>query len=332
MEFYRRVIERVAALPGVESVAAADSLPFSGQNGGDQIRIEGRPPVTTIDLSTQSEVSVVTTDFAKTMGIPLLSGRFFTERDNTDSTPVVVISERAAQQYWPGEDPLGKRLAFGLSNDHMVWREVIGIVKGIANAGLDRPQRPHVYAPVRQLTFPANFLLVRSTLPPKVTAKTVREAVAAVDPEQSVFLSATLEDWISDSLAERRFGLLLLVLFGALALALACLGVFGVVSHAVAKRTQEIGVRMALGAQPRDVLRLVMTQGMRPALLGVAIGMFGAVGLTRLMRGLLFGVTTTDPLTFVFVTALLSCAALLACYLPARWATRVDPLIALRYE
>ena len=331
LEFYRRVIERVKALPGVESAAASDSLPYSGQNGTDQVRIEGRPPVADIDPSLYAEMGTVTNDFQQTMGIPLVRGRFFNEHDTADAAPVIVISETTAERYWPGEDPIGKRLSFS-SNGYRVWHQVVGMVKSTHNLGLDQPQFPHVYLPVEQWPLPANFLLVRSSLPSPNLADAVRQAVAAVDKEQPVFLTAPLESWVADSVAKQRFSLLLLSLFGALALVLASVGIYGVVSYAAAQRTREIGIRMALGAQSSDVLRLVIKQGMRPALLGVAIGLLGAVALTRLLKSLLFGVSATDPLTFILVATLLGGVALLACTLPARRAAKVDPLTALRHE
>lgn len=332
IEVYRRMIERVRAVPGVESTAATDSLPFSGQGESDQVRIEGRPPVATLDASLQAEVSAVTTDFLQAMGMPLLRGRFFTELDTTATTSVVVISEAAAQSYWPGEEALGKRLSVGLSDENRVWRQVVGIVQTTRNAGLDQPPRPHIYMPVEQYHSPSNFLLIRSARLSPTLARAVREAVAEVDKDQSIFLMAPMEDWVADSLTARRFALLLLGLFGMLALTLAGVGVYGVVSYEAAQRTREIGIRMALGATTREVLRLVIRQGMKPALYGVALGLLGAFALTRLIKSLLFGVSASDPLTFLLVAALLGIVALLACYLPARRAASVDPMIALRHE
>jgi predicted permease len=331
IDFYRRVIERVKALPGVESAAASDTLPYSGQSGEGQVRVDGVAPVAAIDPSLQSEWSNVTDDFLTTMGIPLVRGRLLNEHDTAETLPVVVISEMAAQHFWSGEDPLGKRLSFG-PDGKGPWREVVGIVKSTQNAGLDRSSRPHVYAPVAQVPSPANFLLVRSTLPSSDLAQMVRKAVAAVDNEQPVFLAAPLKDWVADSIARQRFGLLLLGLFGALALALAAVGIYGVVSYTATQLTREIGIRIALGARAREVLRLVIEQGMRPALLGVIIGLAAAFALTRLITSLLFGVSPTDSLTFVAVAVVLATVALLACYIPARRATKVDPLVALRYE
>ena len=331
MEFYRRVIEQVKTLPGVESAAATDSLPYSGQSGPGQVRIEGRPAVAIIDPSLQSEISCVTSDFMQTMSIPLLRGRFFNEHDTAEAPPVIVISDTAAERFWPREDPLGKRLSFGTEGQGP-WRQVVGITKSTRNAGLDQSPRPHVYAPVEQAPSPANFLLLRSTLPPSNLTSMVRQAVLAVDKEQPVFLAAPLESWVADSIAKRRFGLFLLGLFGALALILAAVGIYGVVTYTTGQRTREIGIRMALGAESRDVLRLVIKQGMKPALLGIAIGVVGGLALTRLLKSLLFGVTVTDPLTFILVTALLGSVALAACWLPAQRAAKVDPLVGLRHE
>jgi predicted permease len=331
IDFYRRVIERVKALPGVKSAAASDTLPYSGQSGAGQVRVEGRPPVANIDPSLQSEWSNVTTDFLATMGIPLLRGRVFDEHDTAETLPVVVISETAARHFWQGEDPLGKRLSFG-ADGKGPWREVVGIVKSTQNAGLDQSPSPHVYAPVAQVSSPANFLLVRSTLPSSDLAQMVRKAVAAEDNEQPVFLAAPLKDWVADSIARQRFGLLLLGLFGALALALAAVGIYGVVSYGAIQLTREIGIRIALGARALDVLRLVIEQGMKPALLGVIIGLAGAFALTRLIASLLYQVSPTDPTTFAIIAMLLTGVALAACCIPARRATKVDPLVALRYE
>ena len=331
IEFYRGVIERVKALPGVESAAASDTLPYSGQSGGGQVRIEGRPPVANFDQGLQSEWSNITTDFLQTMGIPLLRGRLFDEHDTAEAPPVIVVSETAAEQFWPGEDPLGQRLSFGADGKEPL-RQVVGIVRSTRNAGLDHPPSPHVYAPVDQNLSPANFLLVRSAAPSPNLAEMVRQSVAAVDQEQPVFLAAPLESWVADSVARQRFGLMLLGLFGALALALASVGIYGVVSYSVSQRTREIAIRIALGAQSRDVLPLIIRQGMMPALLGEVIGLLGALALTRLLRNLLFGVSATDPLTFAGVPLLLMCVALLACYFPARRATKVDPLTSLHHE
>jgi putative ABC transport system permease protein len=331
IEFYKRVIERVKALPGVEWAAATDTLPYSGQGGAGPVRIEGRPPVATTDPSLQSEWSNVTADFLQTMGISLLRGRFFDEHDTAEAPSVIVISETAAEGFWPGENPIGKRLSFG-ADGNGPWCQVVGIVRSTRNAGLDQPPRPHVYAPVEQVLAPSNFLLVRSALASPNLSEMVRQAVAGVDPEQPVFLIAPLQDWVADSVAKQRFGLLLLGLFGALALTLAAVGIYGVVSYAAAQRTREIGIRMALGAQSRDVLRLVIKQGMTPALLGVFIGLLGALALTRLLKSLLFGLSPSDPLTFALVIVSLLGVACVACWLPARRAARVDPLVALRHE
>jgi putative ABC transport system permease protein len=332
LEFFRRVIERVKEIPGVESAAASDTLPFSGQNGSDQVRIEGRPPVARIDASLQAEASSVTSEFIQTMGIHLIRGRLFNDHDTADAPPVAVMSEAAATQFWPGEDPLGKRMSFGVSDDHRVWRQVIGIVNTTHNAGIDQPPRPHVYLPVEQTRYPANFLVVRSELPSAKLAVAVREAVAAVDKNQPVFLTASLGDWIADSYATRRFTLVLFGIFGGLALMLAVVGIYGVISHTIGQRTREIGIRIALGAQSQDIVRLIVRDGMAPAIGGLTVGLIGAAALTRLLGSLLFEVSPLDPATFAVAAIALTIVAVLACWLPARRASTIDPLLAIRHE
>jgi putative ABC transport system permease protein len=332
VDFFRRVLERIEALPGVEAAGATDGLPLSGHDHSDQVRIEGRPPVKTFDPGLQADTSAVSPHYLRAIGATLLRGRFIDEQDRVGSLPVTIISETAAERFWPGEDPLGKRLSVGLSDEKRVWRQVVGIVRSTRHRGLDGPVRPEVFLPIEQTSdWPFN-LAVRSTLPKESLAGAVRRAVAAVDPAQPIFLTTSMEEMLADSLSERRFSLSLLTAFSLLALLLAAVGIYGVLSYTVTRRTHEIGVRLALGAGPRQVSSLMVKQGMKPALIGMGTGLAAALGLTRLMKSLLFGVSATDPLTFAAGALLLTGVALLACYFPARRATKVDPLIALRRD
>jgi putative ABC transport system permease protein len=332
VDFFRRVLERIEAMPGVEAAGATDGLPLSGHDHSDQVRIEGRPPAKTIDPGLQADASAVSPRYLRAIGATLLRGRLINEQDTSGSLPVTVISETAAERFWPGEDPLSKRLSVGLSDEKRVWRQVVGIVRSTRHRGLDGPVRPEVFLPIEQTSdWPFN-LAVRSTLPKESLAGALRHAVAAVDPAQPVFLITSMEEMLADSLSERRFSLSLLTAFSLLALLLAAVGIYGVLSYTVTRQTHEIGVRLALGAQPRQVLRLMVGRGMKPALIGMGIGLVAALGLTRLMKSLLFGVSATDPLTFAVGALLLTGVALLACYFPARRATKVNPLVALRRE
>jgi putative ABC transport system permease protein len=274
---------------------------------------------------------VVTPLYFQTMRIPLLKGRHFSEQDREDAPPVVIINEAAARRFWPSEEVLGKRLGFE-DEGRDVWGEVVGIVGDVKHERLDAEAKPEVYFPYRQ--YPKNFmsLVVRTSSDPAGMIAGVREQVLAVDRDQPVFDIMTMEQRISKSVAQSRFIMLLLGLFSALALLLAAVGIYGVMAYVVAQRTHEIGIRMALGAQRSDVLKLVVGQGMILAFVGVVLGLVAAFALTRLMSSLLYGVTATDPLTFGGVAVILSAVALLATIIPARRATRVDPMEALRYE
>ena len=278
---------------------------------------------------------VAGTDYFRTMGIPIVKGRDFEQRDEHKTTPVIIVTESFARQYFPGEDPIGKRIKPGIStyeDDKSDMREIIGVVADIRNRALNTEPKPAYYMPQSQVPFTQLIAVVKSNGDPHALIGSINREVSAMDQELPVFSVKTMEEYISASVAAPRFNTTLLSIFAAVALVLTIIGLYGVMSYSVAQRTNEIGIRMALGAQARDVLSLIVKQGLVLVLIGLLFGMCGALALTRLLATLLFGVTTRDPATFVAIAALLSFVALLACYVPAWRATKVDPLEALRYE
>jgi putative ABC transport system permease protein len=329
--FYQETLQKIMALPGVQSAAACSSLPLSGANMSGSFVIEGRT-ISQGEMGPHGDRWVATAGYYKTMGIPLMKGRYFTEGDNKDSKPVVIIDESLARRYWPDEDPVGKRITFEGGRDNPIWREIVGIVGHVKHRSLDGESRVQYYIPQAQRPAGSMFIVVRGTGDPANYSSAVRGAIREVDKDQPVFRVRTMEQMVSDSLAQKRFSTLLLSIFAFVALLLSAVGLYGVISYSVSQRTHEIGIRMALGAQQRDVLKLVVRQGMILALVGVTIGIAAAFALTRVMSTLLFGVSATDPATFIIIPLLLAGVALLASYIPARKATKVDPMVALRYE
>jgi putative ABC transport system permease protein len=268
------------------------------------------------------------------MGTALLGGRTFTEADAEGAPLVAVVDESFAHRYFPNQDPVGKRIKRGKLDSTRPWMTIVGVVRHVQSRSLDATSGVQVYFPFYQDPGAYNMSLVvrTSAADPLALSTTVRAAIRSVDPNQPVYDIFTLRQIVGDSLAQRRFSMLLMAMFAAVALALAAVGIYGVMSYAVTQRTHEIGIRVALGAQTRDVVKLVVGQGMKLTLIGVAMGLAAAFALTRLLETLLFGISATDWVTFVEIAALLIGVALLACYLPARRATKVDPMIALRYE
>jgi putative ABC transport system permease protein len=327
--FFNGLIERVQTLPGVQVVAATSQLALSGGPNG-VVQIEGRSRTAGFGGPLVQRSSVLS-DYFRAMGISLLKGRPFTKADTAESAKVVIINQTLAHRFWPGEEPIGKRLSWG-SGDVPVWREVVGVVADVHQWGLIREPMPEVYFPYAQLPQAAMSLVIRSSCDASTLIKAVREQVRGLDKELPVFRPLSMEHILAQSTAEQRFQALLMSVFGTMALVLAGVGLYGVMSYSVAQRTHEIGIRVALGAQRWDVLGLVLGQGMLLTTIGVLIGLAGAFATTRLMSSLLYGVSATDPLTFTLVPVLLSGVALLACYIPARRATKVDPMVALRYE
>jgi putative ABC transport system permease protein len=265
------------------------------------------------------------------MAIPVLRGRTFSAQEATEVRRVAVVSESLARKYFPGEDPIGQRIVVEMSDDPQPT-EIVGIVGDIKHQSLDEEDMPTVYWPQPELTYSFMTLVVRTQGDPASVAAAAGREIQSIDPDQPLSDVRTMNQLLAESVGRARFSATLLAVFACVALIIATVGVYGVMSYAVTQRTHEIGVRVALGAQMRDVLRLVVVQGMAQVLVGVGVGLAGAFALTRLLRGLLFGVSTTDPLIFVGVAAVLSLVALVACYVPARRATNVDPMVALRYE
>jgi len=329
--FFQQVIERLKTLPGVQSAGAVYPLPLSGAEEGMGFGIEGRADPSPGERFTGGP-RWVSPDYFNTMGIALLKGRELSERDGIDSPRVVVINETMAARYFPDEDPIGKRVAFDRVNNAPNWREIVGVVRDVKHSALDSDAKPEIYFPFTQ--FPSFFmtLVVRTSGDPLNLVAAARSEVLAVEKNQPISNVHTMEELLSNSIAQRRFNMLLLSVFAGVALLLAAVGIYGVMSYSVAQRTHELGVRMALGARSTDVLALVVKQGMTLALAGIGIGLAASFALTRILATLLYGISATDPLTFSLIALMLALVAFVACYLPARRATKVDPMVALRYE
>ncbi len=331
LPFFDQAFERIAAVPGVESVGGVSSLPFFRYEMPTTFTVEGRPsPAPGQELSAYR--GMATPDYFRTLGIPLRQGRFFTRFDDSRSNRVVLINESLARRYFPGEDPVEKKVLLRTRDGQPDPRTIVGVIGDMRPDGLDSDPRPEIYLPYHQTTFGEMTFVIRTTGDPQQVLPAVKEQVWSLNKELTFYRVATMEQLVSESLATRRFNLFLLSAFAAIALMLAGVGIYGLISFATNQRTHEIGVRMALGAQAGDVLKMVVRQGMILALVGVGLGLVAALALTRLMSSLLFGVTPTDPATYTGVSLLLSAVALLACYIPARRATKVDPMVALRYE
>ena len=332
VSFFDRTLTRLSELPGVTAAGASNLIPLDGGATDRLIEIEGYIPRDTSDMP-DAENRQTTPGWFDAMGIPLLRGRLMERSDDDKAPRVVVVNEGFAKRFFPNDDAVGKRIRLGKLTSEFPWATIVGVVGDVRGFALDEPPQPTMYWPVAQIrATPSLAIVVRTQSDPEALASAVRDAVAQIDPAQPIYDMQTLDQLVAKSLDQRRFTLTLMVLFGVIALVLSAIGIYGVMAFAVTQRTQEIGIRMALGASALDVLKMVVGSGMFLALIGVAVGLIGAFGLTRLMASLLFGVSPTDLVTFGLVTGGLLIVALLACYIPARRATKVDPLVALRYE
>jgi putative ABC transport system permease protein len=333
--FYTQVMERIRALPGVTAVGATDELPPTMGSHSSGFSIEGRPPIDQSDQSLAVQNRLVTADYFRVMGIPLVGGRVFSESDDAAAIPVALINETFARRFFPNEDPVGQHLRFEAANP---WSTIVGVVGDVRGFGLDKQPKSEIYfAYQQQILLPYHplarmHLVVRTASDPSDLAAAVLGAVFELDKNLPPPPAKTMETVLSASISERRSNMLLLAAFAMIALILAGVGVYGVISYSVAQRIPEIGIRMSLGAQPLDIIKLVMRNAMSLVLIGIAIGLGGALALTRWMTSLLFEVRPNDPLTFAVIPTLLALVALLACWIPARRAMRVDPMVALRRE
>ena len=328
-EFHRQVVEQLRAVPGVESAALIRGLPLTGNSASARFALPDRetPPK---GQEPQAQFNTATPDYFATMGVPFVQGRLFDDGDRLGTPDVIIINQTMARRFWPNQDPIGKQIKF-VGGDGAP-ATVVGVVGDAKHDWLSEEQRPQIYDCYSQDPGFFATVVVRTKVEPMSLSQAVREAVWRVDKDQPVWKVRTVESLMAYNVADKRFLMLLMVVFAALALTITAIGLYGVVNYTVGRRTHEIGVRMALGARAGDVLRLVVSQGMRLAVTGVAVGLIASFALTRFIQSLLFGVSATDTLTFTSVSALLCGVALLACYIPARRATKVDPLVALRHE
>lgn len=331
-KFYNQVLEKLSAVPGVQDAGLINTLPLDkGPTSG--FRVEGRP-ITTPDKWPSVNYRVVSADYFSAMSIPVLQGRAYTERDGENAPRVMIVNQKLARDTFPGEDPIGKRITFGNvdSNQQPVWWEIVGVVANTRSLELREEPAQELYFSVLQDFWPNLSIVVRSSVEPSSLSGSLRQIVNQVDKSVPVSSVKTMDHVVSESITQPRFNLFLLGLFGAVAMLLSAAGIYGVTAYTVTQRTHEVGIRLALGAQVSDVLKMILGQGMAVIGIGVVLGLVAAFALMRLLRSLLFGVGENDPLTFVAITLVLLLVALIACYIPARRATKVDPLVALRYE
>lgn len=328
----QQLVQRLVDIPGVQSAAAVNNLPFSGTELNNSVTIEGRPPVVNANERPRAFFRDISPNYFQAMGIPMRQGRPFADSDKKDAPAVVIINEAAARRFFPNEDPLGKRFKRGRAESQFPWLMVVGIVGGVSHTTLGLPSQPEVYLPFQQSPDAIITLVARTKSDPRGLAATVRREVSNVDKDLPVSNLKFMDEIVAGTVSQPRVYALLLGIFAILALVLAAIGIYGVISYSVTQRTHEIGIRMALGAQTRDVLALVIKQGMALALVGVFFGLLASLALTRVLSSQLYGISSTDPVTFTGISLLLMLVAIIACYIPALRATRLSPMIAVRYE
>jgi len=328
--FYQRTLERITALPGVTAAGAATILPLSGSNTDESFVIEGRVPQSIDDVN-DVEYRVVTPDYFRALAIPIISGRAFASADSDKSIPVAIVNEAVARRYFPGEDPIGKRVTTDDPREsRAVWLTIIGVAGDVKHRGLAEQPEPEMYVAHQQYPSRGMSFAIRSGVSPDKIASTVAGEIAGLDPKLPIYNVRTMDRLVSESIAQQRLSTVLFGIFAAIALVLASIGIYGVVSYNVAERGHEIAIRRALGAQRSEILRIVIGQGLMLVLSGGGIGLVLALVLARGLSGLLFDVSRFDVATYLFVPLLLSAVALLAIYLPARRAAAVDPVSALK--
>ncbi len=327
--FYENALARVQGVPGVQAAAMVFRLPLVGL-ATVIFTAQGQPVPTGSEPN--ADYRVISHNYFRALGIPLLQGREFNEHDTVEAADAVIVNQELAQRHWPNENPVGKRLQLALERTR--WREVVGVVGNAKLSGLDAKVDPAIYVPLAQNTWPnalrTSFIVTRTSVEPHIVAQAIRRELRAVDPALPITQVRTLAEIVDESLAQRRFNMMLLLIFAAVAAVLAAVGIYGVMSYSVAQRRSEMGIRVALGAQEADILKLIVGTGAKLTVVGVLVGLAGAFGLTRLMAGLLYGVSVVDPLVYAVISALLAATALLATYLPARRAAKINPIIALK--
>ena len=329
--FYTRLLDRVRALPGVESAATTTGVLMPLLTNSSIMSVEGRPDPPT-GQQIEYPVEIVSPGFFDTLQIPVVAGRVFTAQDHLDAPQTTVVNETFAKLAWPGQDALGRRVKFGQQADQGPWITVVGVIRDVRRGAVTRAIRPEVYLSALQGYPRTQMLVVRTAGEPTAILPTIRREVKDLHPQLPLFATGTLDAQLSDTLSQPRFRAVLLAGFAAIAMLLASIGIYGVTAHAVNQRTQEVGLRMALGAQRSDVLTLILRQHLRPALIGVALGLAGSLALARYLQSMVYGVGATDPLTLIAMGLTLLTVAVAACLIPARRATRVDALVALRNQ
>jgi putative ABC transport system permease protein len=331
-QFYRETRERLSKLPGIRGAAAISSLPLGGGENAQMLYVEGQPPPDR-NWSPNAETREITPGYFETMGVTLLRGRDFTDHDMADQLQVCIINETTMRDFFHGVDPIGKRIKLGSTDEKTPWFTVVGVARDVRGYALEMKPRPQAYRPVEQDTENMMTIVIRAEATPASTLeRTIRAEIKSIDPALPPANFRTMESLVATALARPRFSALLLGLFAVTALLLTVVGLYGVVAYTVSQRTQEIGVRIALGASRRDVFALVIRQGMTPAVIGLAVGALCALALTRSLATQLYGVKPADLPTFACVSLILLLAAFAACWLPARHATKIDPIVALRHD